>query len=169
MNGEYIRALPLDELAERVLPYLSEGLGISEVELRASGKLLPLMPLIRERLKRLTDAPEWCNLFFQDFPPPPASALVGKKMDAASSLAALRRVIATLASVSDWTEHAMEPPMRALTEELGLKTGQLFGIVRVGVTGKEVAPPLFGTMAVLGREKVMERLRAAERQLASIV
>jgi glutamyl-tRNA synthetase len=169
MNGEYIRAMPLDELAERVLPYLSEGLGISEAELRASGKLMGLMPLIRERMKRLTDAAGLCDLFFKDFPPPPASALVGKKMDAASSLAALRRVIATLASVPDWTEHAMEPPMRALTEELGLKTGQLFGIVRVAVTGRDVAPPLFGTMVVLGREKVMERLRAAEKQLASIV
>jgi glutamyl-tRNA synthetase len=62
----------------------------------------------------------------------------------------------------------MEPPMRALTEELGLKTAQLFGIVRTAVTGKEVAPPLFGTMAVLGREKVMERLHAAERQLANV-
>jgi glutamyl-tRNA synthetase len=89
-------------------------------------------------------------------------------MDAASSLAALRRVIAVLENLPEWTEHAMEPPMRALTEELGLKTGQLFGIVRVAVTGKDVAPPLFGTMTVLGREKVMERLHAAERQLASI-
>jgi len=77
------------------------------------------------------------------------------------------QVIATLDNVPEWTEHVMEPPMRALTEELGLKTGQLFGIVRIAVTGKEVAPPLFGTMVVLGRDKVMQRLRAAEKQLAS--
>jgi glutamyl-tRNA synthetase len=168
MNGEYIRAMPLDELAERVLPYLSEGLGISEAELRASGKLMPLMPLIRERMKRLTDAAGLCDLFFKDFPPPSASALIGKKMDAASSLVALQRVITVLSSVPEWTEHVMEPPMRALTEELRLKTGQLFGIVRVAVTGRDVAPPLFGTMAVLGHDKVMERLRAAEQQLASV-
>jgi glutamyl-tRNA synthetase len=104
-----------------------------------------------------------------DMPMPPASALIGKKMDAASSLAALRRVLATLESVPEWTERVMEPPMRALTEELGLKTGQLFGIVRIAVTGRQVAPPLFGTMVILGREKVMERLRAAESQLASEV
>ena len=69
-------------------------------------------------------------------------------MDAASSLAALRRVIAVLSSVPEWTEHAMEPPMRALTEKLPAKTGQLFGIVRAAVTGRDVTPPLFGTMAV---------------------
>jgi len=168
MNGEYIRMMPQDRLAELLVPYLAAGLGLSEEDIRASGKVPGLVPLIRERLKRLSDAPGWCDLFFQDFPPPPAQALIGKNMDVASSLAALRRVIATLESVPEWTEHAMEPPMRALTQELGLKTGQLFGIVRVAVTGKEVAPPLFGTMAVLGREKVMQRLRAAEKQLASM-
>ena len=166
MNGEYIRMMPQDELARRVLPYLAAGLGLSEEEIGIH-KVEQLVPLIRERLKRLTDAPEWCDVFFKDMPIPTASALIGKKMDAASSLAALRRVITTLEDVPEWTEHAMEPPMRALTQELGLKTGQLFGIVRVAVTGKEVAPPLFGTMIVLGREKVMERLCAAERQLAN--
>jgi glutamyl-tRNA synthetase len=168
MNGEYIRRMPQDELAHRLLPYLAAGLGMSEEDIGLQ-KVEQLVPLIRERLKRLTDAPGWCDLFFKDMPMPPASALIGKKMDAASSLAALRRVIATLENVPEWTEHAMEPPMRALTQELGLKTGQLFGIVRIAVTGKEVAPPLFGTMVVLGREKVMERLHAAERQLTSEV
>jgi len=168
MNGEYIRMMPPEQLAERVAPYLAVGLGLSEDEIRASGKVTGLVPLIRERMKRLTDAAPLCDLFFIDFQPPAAPALVGKKMDAPASLAALRRVIATLENVPEWSEHAMEPPMRALTEELRLKTGQLFGIVRVAVTGKEVAPPLFGTMAVLGREKVMARLRAAEAQLASV-
>jgi glutamyl-tRNA synthetase len=168
MNGEYIRMMPQDELARNVLPYLAAGLGLSEEEIGLA-KVEQIIPLIRERLKRLTDAPGWCDLFFKDMPIPPASALIGKKMDAASSLAALRRVIATLENVPEWTEDVMEPPMRALTEELGLKTGQLFGIVRMAVTGKEIAPPLFGTMVVLGRDKVMERLRAAESQLASEV
>ena len=171
MNGEYIRRMPQDRLAELVVPFLASGLGIPEDEIRAGGKVLALIPLIRERMKRLTDSAQLCDLFFMDFQPPTAQALIGKKMDASSSLAALRRVMTTLENVppSGWTEHAMEPPMRALTEELGLKTGQLFGIVRMAVTGKEVAPPLFGTMVVLGREKVMERLRAAEQQLASAI
>jgi glutamyl-tRNA synthetase len=167
MNGEYIRAMPQDELARRVLPYLAAGLGMSEEEIGGTAKVAQLVPLVRERLKRLTDAVEWCDFVFKDFPPPAASALAGKKMDAASSLAALRRVIALLEGLPEWTESAMEPPMRALTEELRLKTGQLFGIVRTAVTGKEVAPPLFGTMVVLGREKVMQRMRAAEAQFAN--
>jgi glutamyl-tRNA synthetase len=61
----------------------------------------------------------------------------------------------------------MEPPMRALAEELGLKAGQLFGVVRWAVTGQKVAPPLFGSLAVLGREQVLTRLEAAETVLAA--
>jgi len=59
--------------------------------------------------------------------------------------------------------------LRALAGDLGLKAGQLFGIIRVATTGKKVAPPLFGTLAILGRERVLERMDAAERVLAEMV
>jgi glutamyl-tRNA synthetase len=169
INGEYIRALPHDELARRLLPYLAAGLGRPEEEISLD-EVQQLVPLVRERLKRLTDVTEWCDVFFVDFPPPQASQLVGKKMDAAASLAALRRVVAVLEALpeSQWRGAALEELLRKLVNELGLKAGQLFGIVRVAVTGKDVAPPLFGTLAVLGREKSLERLRAAETQLACI-
>jgi glutamyl-tRNA synthetase len=48
---------------------------------------------------------------------------------------------------------------------MGLKVGQLFGVIRVAVTGKKVAPPLFGTLAILGREKVVQRLDRALEML----
>ena len=51
---------------------------------------------------------------------------------------------------------------------LGLKAGQLFGIIRVATTGKKVAPPLFGTLAILGQDRVLERMDAAERVLAPL-
>ncbi|MBN1887218.1 MAG: glutamate--tRNA ligase [Thermoflexales bacterium] len=168
INGEYIRALAHDELARRLLPYLAAGLGLPEEEIGLD-KVRQLVPLVRERLKRLTDVVEWCDVFFVDFPPPEADRLIGKKMEAATSLAALRRAIAVLEGLpdSEWGEATLEELLRKLVDELGLKTGQLFGIVRVAVTGKDVAPPLFGTLAVLGQAKSLERLRAAEAQLAS--
>ena len=51
--------------------------------------------------------------------------------------------------------------MRAMVEEMGLSSGQVFGILRAAVTGQKVSPPLFESMAVIGREKVLERLRRA--------
>jgi len=82
-------------------------------------------------------------------------------MTAGESLAALARARETLASLPAFDEGTLEPALRALAEEMGLKAGQLFGVIRVAVTGRKVAPPLFGTLAVLGREKVLQRMDKA--------
>ncbi len=51
--------------------------------------------------------------------------------------------------------------MRALVEELGLSAGQVFGILRVAVTGQKVSPPLFESMAIIGKQKVLARIHNA--------
>ena len=58
-----------------------------------------------------------------------------------------------------------EPPMRAYVEESGLSPNQVFGIVRVAVTGQKVSPPLFESMEIIGKEKVLERLERAAQML----
>ena len=54
-----------------------------------------------------------------------------------------------------------EPPMRAYVEESGYSAGQVFGILRVAVTGQKVSPPLFESMEIVGREKSLGRLKQA--------
>ncbi len=108
---------------------------------------------------------EWTDFFFTaelDYDP---QLLIGKKMTAEESLAALARARETLASLPAFDEEALEPALRARAEEMGLKAGQLFGVIRVAVTGKKVAPPLFGTLTVLGREKTLQRLDKALKML----
>ena len=56
---------------------------------------------------------------------------------------------------------AAEPPMRVLVEELGMNPGQVFGVLRVAVTGQKVSPPLFESMEIIGKERVLERVRRA--------
>ena len=56
--------------------------------------------------------------------------------------------------------------MRALAEELNLKPGQLFGIIRVAVTGQTVSPPLFETMELMDKEVIFNRLAQAEQVLS---
>lgn len=58
--------------------------------------------------------------------------------------------------------------MRLLAEDLGLSAGQLFGILRVAVTGQKVSPPLFESMAIIGKGKVLERVGAALRLLENM-
>ena len=71
-------------------------------------------------------------------------------------------------SLEEITPVAAEPPMRELVENLGLKPNQVFGILRVAITGQTVSPPLFESMQVIGREKVLERVRRAIEVLDSM-
>ncbi len=170
MNGVYIRNLSEEELLDRLLPFWQKADLVPDPcpeEMRAT--LRRIVPLVQERLKRLEAVVEWTAFLFGEIEPPPAERLVGKKMTPGESLAALRRARALLAEVEPFEAEAMEPPMRALADELGLKAGQLFGVVRWAVTGQKVAPPLFGSLAVLGRERVLARLDAAEETLVALV
>jgi glutamyl-tRNA synthetase len=156
MNGHYIRQLNADELAERLVPFAAEaGWTITAVDLR------PVVPLIQERLKTLADVAQIADFFFQDSIHHDLKDLVGQKMTAAESLRALVQAREVLAGVHGFDAEGMEPPMRALAEELGLKAGQLFGLVRVAATGKTVSPPLFESLAVLGRTRTLDRLDQA--------
>jgi len=159
MNGTYIRQLGLDELAERLLPFLT-GADLATVQRIAL--------LVQERLKKLAEVVELTDFFFTAELDYDLRLLIGKKMTAEESLAALARARETLASLPDFGEETLELALRALAEEMGLKAGQLFGVIRVAVTGKKVAPPLFGTLAILGREKVLQRLDKALEMLKGV-
>jgi len=169
MNGVYIRRLSEGDLAERLVPFLAAGLGMSEEEIRKRRETRAIVPLIRERIKKLSDAVEWVDFIFVEQISYEPSLLVGKKMTAAESLAALRKARETLAALPNFDEGTIEAALRALLKELGLSARQLFGIIRVAVTGKKVAPPLFGTLSVLGRERVLKRLDQAEEMLEGLI
>jgi glutamyl-tRNA synthetase len=164
MNGYYIRKLPPDQLAEALVPFMADaGLAVSAAE------LMPVVPLVQERLKVLSEVVEKSDFFFtEDLHYDPA-LLVGKKMTAADSLAVLQRARDVLASLPDFRSETMEPPLRTLVAELGQKADQLFGILRVATTGKTVSPPLFDTMAALGPRRSLQRLERAMQLLDSAV
>jgi glutamyl-tRNA synthetase len=161
-NGLHIRALPEAELARRVRPFLERaGLEVEEARLRA------VVPLIRERLVTLDDAVAMGGFFFRGEVAADAGALVAKNLTAVESASVAARCLAVLEGLPS-VEHAVaEPPLRALVEELGLAPNQVFGILRAAVTGQSVSPPLFESMAVIGRETVLARVRRAVQVLAA--
>jgi glutamyl-tRNA synthetase len=166
MNGVYIRDLSEEELAGRTAPFLERALGSPA----ARELLRRIVPLIQERIKLLADAPEMAGFFFVggelDYE---TETLLGKKLADAPGAAAtaLRTVIRRIDGLEPWEHEVLEKAIRPLAEELGLKTGVLFGLLRVAVTGRTAAPPLFETMAVLGAERSLERLNSALRRLES--
>lgn len=158
-NGIYIRNLPIADLTDRLLPFLAAA-GINADR----ETLLKITPLIQERLTVLSDAPPWVDFFFVDeLPPYDLNLLVPKKMtlaDVPNILQVARRVLAG----SDFTHEALDANLREAANSLVLKPGEMFQPIRVAVCGKMVAPPLFETLEILGREGVLQRIdRALER------
>ena len=87
--------------------------------------------------------------------------LVAKNLTAAQSVEVARKTYQLLDALPELSHALVEPPMRQLIEELALSPNQVFGILRVAVTGQMVSPPLFESMEIVGKEKVLERLRHA--------
>jgi glutamyl-tRNA synthetase len=163
MNAHYIRQLEPEDLARRLAPFLKqEGFDVEAAD------LIPIVPLIQERIKTLGEAVGWIDFFFRDPTDLDASQLVAKKMTAAESHDALQQARDTLAALPDFEVETIDAALRSLAGELGLKVGQLLGIVRVAVSGKTVAPPLFETLSILGRERVLTRVDRGIEALSEI-
>jgi len=142
-----------------------------------------ILPLVQERAKTLLEVAELTRFFFVDQLDYDAGLLIGKNMDKAATLKALKAAQENLGKlvvlresatmVLDRKQQKLEPfdpdsleaVLRPLAAELGLKVGQLFSVLRVAVTGRVAAPPLFETMAVLGKERCMKRIEAALKML----
>ncbi|GAB4424764.1 MAG: glutamate--tRNA ligase [Anaerolineae bacterium] len=161
LNGVYIREMADDELARRLLPVFEKAGYPVDLE-----RMRRVVPLIKVRIKTLNDALDMAGFIFTpSFTPPPAEQIVQKGMDAANTKAALQVAADRLAALPDFSAATQEQAMRALADELGLKTGQLFGALRAATTGQRVSPPLFETMEVLGREESLKRIRQAIARL----
>jgi glutamyl-tRNA synthetase len=155
-NATHIRALDAEDLAGRLKPYYEKaGCQVNDA------RLLQIIPLLRERLVILDDCIPFGAFFFRDQVDPKPGDLIGKDLTAKGSAEALRRSLQVLGGLSEITPETAETPMRSLVKELGLATGQVFGVLRVAVTGQTVSPPLFESMAVIGKKKVLERIRNA--------
>ena len=161
MNGVYIRSLSLEDFTRRALPFLDKGLPRKVKRPLSTEYIKQIMPLIQERAKTLAEVPELVEFFFIDELKYEADLLIGKGMTQESTLQALEVAGQRLEKMGAFDTESLEALLRPLAVELGLKTGQLFGALRVAVTGRTAAPPLFQTMAVVGRERCLERIKAA--------
>lgn len=161
MNGVYIRSLSLEDFTQRAFPFLDKGLP-SEVKRPLSTNYVgQIMPLIQERAKTLSEVAELAQFFFVEELEYETNLLIAKKMSLESTAKALEVAGQRLGQLESFDTESLEMVLRPLAVELGLKAGQLFGTLRVAVTGRTAAPPLFQTMAVLGKECCLERIEAA--------
>lgn len=145
VNGLMIRQMPPPKLLERLEPFWTAATGDKAYRLAVLG-------LVQDRLKTLGGIDELTDFFFAD---PTIPAGLRSKVKPELLRAALE------ALPDDFNEPALETALRGLAEERGVKTGELFGGLRIALTGRTAAPGLFETMAVLGRAVCERRLRHA--------
>ena len=146
MNGVYLRALPPEAYAERLVAYLRErGFDWPEERVRAS------VPLVQEKIGRLGEFPAFAGFLFHDVDPDPA-LLDARILDAAAS---------ALEAVEPWTAAAVEAALKQLCDDLGEKPRTVYLPIRVAVTGSRISPGLYESLELLGRETSLARIRAA--------
>jgi len=161
MNGVYIRSLTVEDFTQRVLPFLDRDLPPEVKRPLSVGYVRQIMPLIQERARTLAEVAELTQFFFVDELDYDVTLLIGKNMSRESAVRALQVGQERLRQLESFDTESLESLLRPLAEELGLKTGQLFGTLRVAVTGRTAAPPLFQTMTVLGKERCLRRIEVA--------
>ena len=162
-NGTHIRLMQPADLAGRIKPFLLKAGYAVEDE-----KLIKIIPLIRERLVTLDDCVLFAGFFFKDDVSPDPQELVAKDLTPAQSADVARRALEILSGLSDISHAQAEPPLRQFVEDAGLHPNQVFGILRVAVTGQKVSPPLFESMEIIGRETVLARVRRAVEVLEAM-
>jgi glutamyl-tRNA synthetase len=152
INGLMMRTMSTAELNARAAAFWSPLALNSPEDYR-----IAVLGLVQERLKLLSELSELTDFFFVR-PALEKSQLI-KNIDEEQAKIALTRIIASLPD--EWSEASLETAIRPLVDELGLKAGILFGLVRIVITGKTVAPGLFETLFVLGPEASRDRLETA--------
>jgi glutamyl-tRNA synthetase len=165
INAAHMRLLSTDEITHRVLPFLKAAGVVGDPVRDSDAQLLELaMPLVAERINKLTEAADMLGFLFVDeesFARDPADV---EKLLGDDGRQVVKAAYDALDGLHPWSTAAIQDALQAaLVDGLGLKPRNAFGPVRVAVTGRRVSPPLFESMELLGRDRSMARLQSALR------
>ena len=171
MNGVYIRQLSVEELADKMAPYLENELPLGSKPLDKS-YLVKLAPLLQERIKTLGgglgtpgSVAETASYFFLDNVHPTKEQLLERVRDPETTVPALARTLEVLEDAGEFSHSVLEEALRATAAELSLSASRYFGMLRMAFTGRAASPPLFETMELLGKDCCMKRIRSASEIL----
>ena len=160
LNAEHIRGLPVEELSARLLPIvLGEGYEVT------AERMLQITPLIRERIKLLSEVLTAADFLFVDqLPSYDRAELIPQKGDESTAKRVLDKAEAVLPG-AEFKHDPLDQALRGAAQELGVKAGQMFQPIRVAVCGRKNAPPLFETLEVLGAGATLARIEEARWKL----
>lgn len=142
MNGEYIRNIDQETLAQKIFVFLHEKYPIETIQ--------KTIPITRERIKKLSDYLPLCGFFFNV----PDEYQVNLK----SHKAILKKAHDVLAKVQDWKAEVLGEKLQIVAREENLRNADFFMWLRVAITGKKISPPLNESMEILGKKECLSRL-----------
>ena len=179
LNGVYLRNLSADSLAEKSFELLDRDLGADVSRPLDWAYVVKVCSVIQDRARTFSEIPHLASFFFsEDYEYPVILIWAGmgdksvKKLieatEDAGSLSlpedwelvtdSLAAASVSLSKIDDWSHDILEATLRSLVEEIGTSNRRLFGAMRVVLTGRTEAPPLFSTMEILGKKVVLDRL-----------
>src|SRR5207249_3351879 len=162
LNGVYLRALSHAEFFERLAPFLKQA-GIQPHEARE--RLAPVLADLQERMRILSEGPDAVSFFFRDEVDYDPAMLVARRSCHSEALRMLQAALACLEQLPDFSTPTLDSALHQLADDLGVRAGTLFTPIRVAATGRTQAPPLFSTLAAVGRETILRRLKIAMKKL----
>jgi glutamyl-tRNA synthetase len=166
LNGEYVRMLGATEFRAEVRPYVESAVG-RPLTVEEWERFETMSDLVQERTRRLPDAGDQVVFLFEDFDEY-AEKSWDKVMTQDDVPVILDAALARLGGLDAWSTENLESALRGMLEEMGISPGKGLQPLRVALTGSSVSPPLFESMAALGKEKTLQRLQRARGLLSTL-
>lgn len=144
LNGVYIRETKNEDLKTKIAEFYKNKLDEKIIE--------QTVPLIKERIKKLSDYLPLCEFFFQK--PEKYDIDLSSKKDL------LKKISESLASLKDWSANDIGDSMQKLAEQEKVKNSEFFMVLRIAISGHKVSPPLNESMELLGKEECVARIES---------
>jgi len=156
-NGQYIRLLSDSKLFTLLKPFAAKGMDDELIK--------KTIPLVKERITRLADYTGMVDFFVKE-PEVDLKLLIEKAGgDKSKILEQFKKSLTELAAIKTWEAERLEEKFRSMATKENYHLGKFFMGLRIAITGKTITPPLFESMAILGREETLARLEKAVKIL----
>jgi len=152
-NGLHIRYLDQADFASRIKPWFEKA-GITPKD----ETLFQVAGAIQNRTKKLTEVVDMAGFLFHEKVEIDTDRIVTEKLSAEQAADAAGKILEIFQDLPEITQENAETPLRDLAVEMGVKAGQIFGLLREALAGQKVSPPIFDIIPIIGRDIVLERL-----------
>lgn len=161
LNGNYIQKLNIDERTEAVLPYLkNKGYIDNEFIQKNKDYLKKIVEIIGDRIKTFPDVLYYSDFFFKDeikF----EEDVINKLFSKVDLTDTYNKIINSLNSIKNWTKDEIISQLEKASTDTSIKRKDYYQAIRAGLTGKLNSPDLMDIMLIMGKEKVLQRLKVA--------